>query len=38
MTVRTMHIEISTDNKTEGDEKLAAHVKGEVESALDRIQ
>ncbi len=37
MTVRTMHIEISTDNKTEGDEKLAAHVKGEVESALDRF-
>ncbi len=37
MTVRTMHIEISTDNKTEGDEKLVAHVTGELEVALGRF-
>ena len=33
-----MHIEFSTDNKTEGGDKLAAHVKGMVERALSRIQ
>ena len=32
-----MHIEFSTDNKTEGDDKLATHVKDVVERALDRF-
>jgi hypothetical protein len=37
MKVRKMHVEFSTDNKTEGDDKLAAHVKGVLERALGRF-
>ena len=32
-----MQIEVSTDSNVEGCEKLAAHVKGVVESALNRF-
>ena len=32
-----MQIEISTDSNIEGREKLATHVKGVVESALNRF-
>ena len=32
-----MQIEVSTDSNIEGREKLAAHVKGVVESALNRF-
>ena len=32
-----MQIEVSTDSNVEGREKLAAHVKGVVESALNRF-
>ena len=37
MTVTKMHIEFSTDNKTGGNDKLAAHVKSVVQGALGRF-
>jgi|SRR5665647_631448 len=32
-----MHIDVSTDNNTEGSEKLTAHIQDVVETALERF-